>query len=159
VHVVLVDFGERHRHTDKRGQHYTATDRRPTNQVSAWQAERGSRHARNPRLVADILATMSRGCYAEHVPVESKPLRTFCRWHCSLEMASLVCCMRALNACVTHWCWFQMSVAHAFSTASISLRSFMENSRRFRARSRFSCVNCCQLTGSDTLRTHTHTHR
>jgi len=38
------------RHTEK-GQHYTAADRRPTNQVSAWQAGRGSRprHARHPR--------------------------------------------------------------------------------------------------------------
>jgi len=40
--------------TDTRtnGQHYTAADRRPTNQVSAWQAGRGSRHARHARLVA-----------------------------------------------------------------------------------------------------------
>ena len=27
-------------------QHYNAADRRPTNQVSAWQAERGSRSTR-----------------------------------------------------------------------------------------------------------------
>ena len=42
VRVGLVEFGERH---DKRtnGTHYTTADRRPTNQVSAWQAERGSR--------------------------------------------------------------------------------------------------------------------
>ena len=34
------------RHTDKRAALYTAADRRPTNQVSAWQAERGSRPTR-----------------------------------------------------------------------------------------------------------------
>jgi len=45
VRVGLVEFGERH---DARtnGQYYTAADRRPTNQVSAWQAERGSRPTR-----------------------------------------------------------------------------------------------------------------
>ena len=35
------------RHTDKRAEVYTAADRRPTNQVSAWQAER--RVAQHPR--------------------------------------------------------------------------------------------------------------
>jgi len=35
-----VEFGEPH------GQHYTAVDRRPTNQVSAWQAERANRLTR-----------------------------------------------------------------------------------------------------------------
>jgi len=34
------------RHTDKRAALYTAADRRPTNQVSAWQAKRGSRPTR-----------------------------------------------------------------------------------------------------------------
>jgi len=34
------------RHTDKRAALYTAADRRPTNQVSAWQAERGSHPTR-----------------------------------------------------------------------------------------------------------------
>ena len=42
VRVGLVEIGERHI-SRKNGQHYTAADRRPTNQVSAWQAERGSR--------------------------------------------------------------------------------------------------------------------
>jgi len=37
-----VEFGERH-DTRTSGQHYTAADRRPTNRLSAWQAERGSR--------------------------------------------------------------------------------------------------------------------
>jgi len=37
-------------HTDKRAALYTAADRRPTNQVSAWLAERGSRPTRrHPR--------------------------------------------------------------------------------------------------------------
>ena len=34
------------RHTDKRAALYTAADRRPTNQLSAWQAGRGSRPTR-----------------------------------------------------------------------------------------------------------------
>ena len=38
-------FGERH-DTRTNGQHYTAADRRPTNQVRAWQAERRSRPTR-----------------------------------------------------------------------------------------------------------------
>jgi len=37
----LVEFGERH-DTRTNGKHYTAADRRSTNQVSAWQTERGS---------------------------------------------------------------------------------------------------------------------
>jgi len=42
VRVVLgVYFGERH-DTRTNGQHYTAADRRSTNHVSAWQAERES---------------------------------------------------------------------------------------------------------------------
>jgi len=45
VRVVLVDFRERH-DTRTNGKHYTEADRRPTNQVSAWQAERGSRPTR-----------------------------------------------------------------------------------------------------------------
>jgi len=45
--VGLVEFGERH---DTRTALYTAADRRPTNQVSAWQAERRSRPTRrHPR--------------------------------------------------------------------------------------------------------------
>ena len=61
--------------TDTRtsGQHYTAADRRPTNQVSAWQAGREvAGHAGHARLVADILTKMSRGCYAENGPVKFK---------------------------------------------------------------------------------------
>ena len=38
--------------------------------VLVRKAERESRHARHARLVADILARMSRGCYEETVPVE-----------------------------------------------------------------------------------------
>jgi len=45
VHVGLVEFGERHG-TRTNGQHYPAADRRPTNQVSALQAERRSRPTR-----------------------------------------------------------------------------------------------------------------
>ena len=46
-----MEFGERH---DRRtnGQHYTAADRRPTNQVSAWQAA----NARHADTLARILA-------------------------------------------------------------------------------------------------------
>jgi len=51
------------RHTDnKRLALYTAADRRPTNQISAWQAERGSRPTRptrtSARLPRRILARM-----------------------------------------------------------------------------------------------------
>jgi len=42
VHVGPVEFGERH-DAWTNGQHYTASDREPTNQVSAWQSERESR--------------------------------------------------------------------------------------------------------------------
>jgi len=50
--------------TDKQtnGQHYTAADRRQTNQVSAWQAGRGSHRT---RLVTDLLRTSSRGCHED----------------------------------------------------------------------------------------------
>ena len=51
VRVVLVDFGERH-DTRTNGQHYTAADSRPTNQVSAWRAERGSRETRQTRATS-----------------------------------------------------------------------------------------------------------
>ena len=41
--------------------------------VLVWQAERRSRHAQqHSLLVAEILAEMSRGCYAETVSVEFK---------------------------------------------------------------------------------------
>jgi len=43
---VLVEFGEQHDRWTNGMQHYTAADRRPTNQVSAWQAEQGSRPLR-----------------------------------------------------------------------------------------------------------------
>jgi len=49
--VVLVEFGERH-DTRTNGQHYTAADRRPTNQVSGWQAERESRPTRPTRATS-----------------------------------------------------------------------------------------------------------
>ena len=53
VRVGLVDFGERHRHTDERAAlAYTAVDRWPTNQVSAWQAGRGSRRTRPTRTTS-----------------------------------------------------------------------------------------------------------
>jgi len=71
------------RHTDKRAALYTAADRRPIDQVSAWQAERGShpihptrRHPRDdPREdvgVSSVSARMSRGCYEEAASVEFK---------------------------------------------------------------------------------------
>ena len=45
MRVGLVEVGERH-DTWTNGPHYTAADRRPTNQVSAWQAVRGNRPTR-----------------------------------------------------------------------------------------------------------------
>jgi len=45
-----VGFGERHGTADKRAAQHRIADRRPTDQVSAWQAERGSRPTRrHPR--------------------------------------------------------------------------------------------------------------
>ena len=66
VRVVLVDIGERH-DTRTNGQHYTAAHRRPTNQVSAWQAGRGSRPTR-PTCCEDVRNTSCvtacrRGCH------------------------------------------------------------------------------------------------
>jgi len=63
------------RHTEKNGQHYTATDLRPTNQVSVCDKLNGkvARHARHARHPRSIFARMSRmsgvstrtsqGCY------------------------------------------------------------------------------------------------
>ena len=50
VRVGPMEFGERH-DTRTNGKHYTAVDRPPTNQISAWQAgTRGSRPTRrHPR--------------------------------------------------------------------------------------------------------------
>jgi len=45
MRVGLMEFGKRH-DTRTNGQHYTAADRRPTNQVSAWLAEKGSHPTR-----------------------------------------------------------------------------------------------------------------
>jgi len=64
VRVGLVDFGERH---DTR-QHYTAADRRPTNQVKAWQAE----YIRHPRSIlsrmSGVSAKMLRGNCSRGIP-------------------------------------------------------------------------------------------
>ena len=47
--VGLVEFGERHdRWTN--GQHYTAADRRPTDQVSTWRAGRGKLELHGTRV-------------------------------------------------------------------------------------------------------------
>ena len=60
VRVGLVEFAERH-DTWTNGPHYTAAGHRPTNQVSAWQADgevtRNARHARHPRSIDQ------RGCH------------------------------------------------------------------------------------------------
>jgi len=53
------------RHMDESGQHYTAEDRRPTNQVSA-RGKLDGEVAGHARLVTRT----SRGCYAESGPVE-----------------------------------------------------------------------------------------
>ena len=54
------------RHTDKRAALglYTAADRQPTNQVSAWQAEWGSRPTRQTRTT---VAVLGRGLVGEDV--------------------------------------------------------------------------------------------
>jgi len=49
--VGLVEFGDRH-DAPTTGRHYTAADRRPTSQVSAWQAERRSRPTRPTRATS-----------------------------------------------------------------------------------------------------------
>ena len=72
VRVGFIEFRERH-DTRTNWQHYTAADRRPTNQVSAWQAERGSRpflDTLDILLVSGVYARMLRGCYEETAAVE-----------------------------------------------------------------------------------------
>jgi len=54
-----VEFGEQH-DTRTNGQHYTAADRRPTNQVSAWQAEREK--SPDTPILARILARKLLSC-------------------------------------------------------------------------------------------------
>jgi len=51
VRVGLVEFIERH-DTRTNGQHYSAADRLSTDQVSAWQAELGSRPTRPTRAAS-----------------------------------------------------------------------------------------------------------
>jgi len=74
------------RHTDKRAA--PAADRRPTNQVSAWQAEQGSRptrrNARHPRSilargwrVARVDEDITRMLYVETAPVEFIGLKQY----------------------------------------------------------------------------------
>jgi len=66
------------RPTDERAALYTASDCRPTNQVSVWQAElevaRRVRHAQQPRSIlarmSGVSAMMTGGCYEETAPVE-----------------------------------------------------------------------------------------
>jgi len=61
------------RHVDKRAalHVYTAADRRPTDQVSARQAELGSHPTRaTPRDDPHVSTRMSRGCYEETAPVK-----------------------------------------------------------------------------------------
>jgi len=66
LRVRPMEFGERY-DSQTNGQHYTAADRRPTNQVSAWQAERGSRPTRRQAdILARILVRMS-ACRVERV--------------------------------------------------------------------------------------------
>ena len=68
MRVVLVDFGERHRHKDERAALHCS--RPPADQsgkrVASWTGKSPDTSD------ADILARMSRGCYAENGPVEFK---------------------------------------------------------------------------------------
>jgi len=64
VCVVLVDFGERHRHTDKRAALHRS--RPPADRSGGKLNGKVTGHARHARLVTDILARMSRGCNAEN---------------------------------------------------------------------------------------------
>jgi len=72
-----VDFGKRHRHTDKRAALHRS--RPPADQsgqrVASWTGkspDTPDTHDLLRGLVADILARMSRGCYDENGPVEVK---------------------------------------------------------------------------------------
>jgi len=60
VRVGLVDFGERH-DTRTNGQHYTAADRRPTNQVSTWQTGRKSR-PKHPTCCGPLRGDVKKNC-------------------------------------------------------------------------------------------------
>jgi len=68
VHVVLVNFGERH-DTRTNGQHYTAADRRPTDLLARGN-ERESRPTSRPTRMSGVSAIMLRGCYEETALVE-----------------------------------------------------------------------------------------
>jgi len=59
---------------DKRAALYTAADRPPTNQVSAWQAERQSREnsREDVERVGKDVTRMLQGCYEKTVSVECK---------------------------------------------------------------------------------------
>ena len=77
VRVVLVDFGERHRHTDKRAALYRS--RPPADQSGKRVASWTGKSPVTPDLIrcvsgvsTRILARMSQGCYAVNGPVEFK---------------------------------------------------------------------------------------
>ena len=76
--VGLADFGERH-DTRTNGPHYTAADRWPTPISEARGKLNGgkvARHARHPHSIfarmSRVSTRMSRGCYEETAPLESK---------------------------------------------------------------------------------------
>jgi len=70
---VLCSWTLENDNTRTNGQHYIAAGRLPTNQVSACKLD--GEVARHARLVADVIARMSRGCYAENGPLEFKRYR------------------------------------------------------------------------------------
>jgi len=95
------------RHTDKLAALYTAADRRPTNQVSAWQAERGSRSTRrHPRSIlarmSRVSARMSRGCYEETASVEFQLMHTRHRDFVFSDARNAVLIHVRLNALLPH---------------------------------------------------------
>ena len=120
------------RHTDKRAALYTAVaDRRPTNQVSAWQAERGCRPTR---------ATSSRKCRACRA----------CRRECHARILRGVCFrgMRALRPmgcrCAEHGIhrrWTIDQLDRPDHITSPSVQSQMSATRR---RTIAACVLCIQ---------------
>jgi len=69
VRVVLVEFGERH-DTRTNGQHYTAADRRPTNQIKL------EFHDTDTDIIARILAD------SPDTPTSSRKSQRGCRREC-----------------------------------------------------------------------------
>jgi len=132
VRVVLVDFGERH-DTRTNGQHYTAADRlRPTNQVSAWKAGRGSRPTSSYSILARMSGVSTRmlRLYEETAPVEIQ------LWQTVILRSDLPAHITQIDACVHATCY--RSISYTAVTTRLSQGIARRNNLPFQ----------CQFKGS-----------